>query len=134
VFKQGPVPAFVHGVVEYLAAILFIAAPFLFTFDEDAAVAVSLVVGVVMLVVAACTHWTTGLIDTISVHAHAMIDYLLAIFLIASPFIFGFDGDGTAVAFFIITGVLYLLLTIATRFVGEERPPSDRARSKRPAT
>ena len=30
VFKQGPIPAFVHGIVEYLAAILFIAAPFLF--------------------------------------------------------------------------------------------------------
>jgi hypothetical protein len=28
VFKQGPVPAFVHGVIEYLAAILFIAATF----------------------------------------------------------------------------------------------------------
>ena len=132
-FKQGPVPAFVHGIVEYLAAILFIAAPFLFTFDEDAAVAVSLVVGVVMLIVAACTHWQTGLIDTISVHAHAMLDYLLAIFLIASPFIFGFDDDGTAVAFFIVAGVLYLLLTIATRFVKEERPPRRATREKPPA-
>jgi hypothetical protein len=133
VFKQGPVPAFVHGVVEYLAAILFIAAPFVFTFDEDSAVAVSLVVGVVMLIVAACTHWQTGLIDTISVHAHAMIDYLLAIFLIASPFIFGFDDDGTAVAFFIVSGVVYLLLTIATRFVSEERPPAGATRAKRGA-
>ena len=35
-FKQGPVPAYVHGIIEYLAAILFIAAPFLFDFDEDA--------------------------------------------------------------------------------------------------
>ena len=125
-FKQGPVPAFVHGVVEYLAAILFIAAPFLFAFEEDAPVAVSLVVGVVMLIVAACTHWKTGLIDTISVHAHAMLDYLLAIFLIASPFIFGFDDDGTAVGFFIVAGVLYLLLTIATRFVPEERVQRDK--------
>jgi hypothetical protein len=130
VFKQGPVPAFVHGVVEYLVAILFIAAPFLFDFEEDAPVAVSLVVGVAMLIIAACTHWQTGLIDTISVHAHVMLDYLIAIFLIASPFIFGFDDDGTAVAFFIVVGVLYLLLTIATRFVDEERPPARAAREK----
>jgi hypothetical protein len=123
VFKQGPVPAFVHGVVEYLAAILFIAAPFIFSFEQDAAVAISLVVGVLLLIIAACTHWKTGLIDTISVHAHAMLDYLLAIFLIASPFIFGFDDDGTAAAFFIVIGVVHLLLTIATRFVSEERPP-----------
>jgi hypothetical protein len=132
VFKQGPVPAFVHGIVEYLAAILLIAAPFLFDFTEDAAVAVSLVVGVVLLIIAACTHWQTGLIDTISVHAHAMLDYLLAIFLIASPFIFGFDDDGTAVAFFIVAGVLYLLLTIATRFVREEQPPRAATKAKRP--
>ena len=38
-FKQGPVPAFVHGIVEYAAAVLFIAAPFLFDFNEDAATA-----------------------------------------------------------------------------------------------
>ena len=132
-FKQGPIPAFVHGIVEYLAAILFIAAPFLFTFDEDSAVAVSIAVGVVLLIVAACTHWQTGMIDTISVHAHVMIDYLLAIFLIASPFIFGFDDDGTAVAFFIVLGVLYLLLTIATRFVKEERPPARATREKKRA-
>ena len=34
VFEEGPVPAFVHGVVEYLAGVLFIAAPFIFTFDS----------------------------------------------------------------------------------------------------
>jgi hypothetical protein len=127
-FKQGPIPAFVHGVVEYLAAILFIAAPFIFTFDEDAPVAISIAVGVVLLIIAASTHWRTGLIDTIGVHAHAMLDYVLAIFLIASPFIFGFDDDGTAAAFFIVLGVVHLLMTIATRFVPEERPP----RAKRP--
>ena len=42
-FKQGPVPAFVHGLVEYAAAILLIAAPFLFGFDDDTATAVSIV-------------------------------------------------------------------------------------------
>jgi hypothetical protein len=128
-FKQGPIPAFVHGVVEYLAAILFIAAPFIFDFEKDAPVAVSLVVGVVLLIIAASTHWRTGMIDTIGVHAHAMLDYVLAIFLIASPFIFGFDDDSTAAAFFIVLGVVHLLMTIATRFVPEEKAP----RAKRPA-
>ena len=47
VFKQGPVPAYAHGIIEYLAAILFIAAPFIFKFDDDTATAVSLIVGVI---------------------------------------------------------------------------------------
>jgi hypothetical protein len=126
VFKQGPVPAFVHGIVEYVAAILFIAAPFIFTFDEDVAVAVSLVVGVLVLIVAASTAWRTGLIQSIPVQAHVMLDYVLAIFLIAAPFILGFSDDGTAAGFFIVIGVVHLLLTIATRFVAEERVRGDR--------
>ena len=121
-FKQGPVPAFVHGVIEYLAAALFIAAPFLFSFDDDTATAVSIVAGVLVLVVTASTALPTGLIKSIPVQAHAVIDFLLAAVLIASPFLFGFSDDGTATAFFIVLGVVHLLLTIATRFVSEERP------------
>jgi len=128
-FKQGPVPAFVHGVVEYLAAALFIAAPFLFSFDDDTATAVSIVVGVLVLVVTASTALPTGLIKSIPVQAHAVIDFALAGVLIAAPFLFGFSDDGTATAFFIVLGVAHLLLTIATRFVSEERPPRPRQAS-----
>src|SRR4051794_3570199 len=129
VFRQGPVPAVVHGAIEYVAAILFIAAPFIFTLDSDAATALSLIVGVVILIVAASTDWQTGLIHSIPVHAHVMLDYVLALFLIASPFILGFSDDGTAAAFFIVLGVVHLLLTIATRFIVEERPARTRSRS-----
>ena len=118
-FKQGPVPAFVHGVIEYLAAALFIAAPFLFPFDDDTATAVSIVAGVLVLVVTASTALPTGLIKSIPVHAHAILDYAMAAVLIAAPFLFGFSDDGTATAFFIVLGVVHLLMTIATRFVSE---------------
>ena len=50
-----------------------------------------------------------------------MLDYVLAIALIAAPFVLGFTDDGTATAFFIVLGVLHLLLTIATRFIREPR-------------
>ena len=122
-FKQGPIPAFVHGLVEYAAAFLLIAAPFIFDFSKDAATALSVIVGVLILIVASSTAWRTGLIQSIPVQAHVMLDYVLAIFLIASPFVLGFSDDGTAAAFFIILGVVHLLLTIATRFVPDERPP-----------
>lgn len=125
-FKQGPIPPFVHGVVEYLAAALLIAAPFLFSFDSDGATAVSIVAGVLILIVTACTALPTGIIKSIPVHAHAVVDYVLAIVLIAAPFIFGFTDDGTATAFFIVLGVVYLLMTIATRFVSAERAPQAR--------
>ena len=128
-FKQGPIPAFVHGAIEYLAAALFIAAPFLFSFDDDTATAVSIVVGVLLLAVTASTALPTGLIKSIPVQAHAVVDFLLAGLLIASPFVFGFSDDGTATPFFIVVGVVHLLLTIATRFVSEEEPRRRRPRS-----
>jgi hypothetical protein len=89
-FKQGPVPAFVHGLLEYVAGIFLVVAPFLLSYDSDAATAVSIVAGVVILIVAASTAMSTGLIKSIPVQAHVVLDYLLAVVLIASPFLFGF--------------------------------------------
>ena len=119
-FKQGPVPAFAHGVIEYLAAILFIAAPFLFSFDDDTATAVSIVVGVLLLVLTSFSALPTGMVKSIPVQAHAVFDYVTAALLIAAPFLFSFTDDGAATAFFIVLGVAHLLITIATRFVPSE--------------
>lgn len=120
-FRQGPIPAFVHGLIEYAAGALLIAAPFLFAFDSDTATAASIVAGVVVLIVASSTAMSTGLIKSIPVQAHVILDYALAAVLIAAPFLFGFDADGTATAFFIVLGVVHLMLTIATRFVSDDR-------------
>jgi hypothetical protein len=49
------------------------------------------------------------------------VDFAVVILLIAAPFLFGFRDEGGATAFFIIVGVVHLLLTIATRF-REPRP------------
>ena len=126
-FKKGPVPAFVHGLVEYAVGVLLIAAPFLFTFDSDIATGISIAAGVVVLIVNGSTAMSTGLVKSIPVQAHVMLDYVLAIFLIASPFVFGFDDDGSATAFFLVLGIVHLLLTIATRFIREERPRREAA-------
>jgi hypothetical protein len=117
VLRQGPVSLFVHGVVEYAAAVLFIAAPFLFGFDAEAATAASIVLGVIVLIVTASTDMPTGLAHTIPVTIHAVLDFVMAGFLIAAPFLFGFQDEGAPTAFFIILGIAHLLMTIATRFL-----------------
>ena len=78
-----------HGLLEYAAAILFIAAPFLLDFEENAATAASIVVGVLILILSASTAMSTGIIKSIPVQAHVILDYLLAIALIAAPFVLG---------------------------------------------
>jgi hypothetical protein len=115
--RTGPISPFVHGIVEYAAGVLFIAAPFLFGYDSSAATAVSLVFGVALIVITASSDLPTGLAKTLPVTIHAVIDLVAAIFLIAAPFLFNFNGEGAPTAVFIILGVAYLLLTIATRFL-----------------
>jgi hypothetical protein len=119
--RTGPLSLFTHGVVEYTAAVLFIAAPFVFGFDSEAATAASIVVGVLLLVVAASTQGPTGLAKALPVEIHAVLDFAVAVFLIAAPFLFGFKDEGAPTAFFIVLGIVHLLLTIATRF-REPRP------------
>jgi VIT1/CCC1 family predicted Fe2+/Mn2+ transporter len=121
-FKRGPVPPVVHGLLDYLLAALLIAAPFLFAFDADSAIAVSIAAGVAVLVLGAFTAWTTGIVKSIPPVAHAMLDYALAALLIAAPFLFGFTDDGAATAFFVVVGVAGIVLAIATRFVPDSAP------------
>ena len=119
--RTGPFSLFMHGILEYAAGALFIAAPFVFGFDSQAATALSIIVGVLVLAMAASTDGPTGLARVVPVEIHAVVDFALAVLLIASPFLFGFRDEGGATAFFIILGVVHLLVTIATRF-REPRP------------
>jgi VIT1/CCC1 family predicted Fe2+/Mn2+ transporter len=135
--RQGPVPAFVHGLIEYVAGGLLIAAPFIFSFNADGtATAVSVVAGVLVLVFAATSSLSTGLIKSVPLPAHIVLDYILAGLLIAAPFLFSFNADSTATAVFIVIGVVQLLMTIATRFIREpkRRRRRDAAQAAKPRT
>jgi hypothetical protein len=129
-FKKGPIPSWVHGVVDYLLGAFLIASPFLFSFDSGAAKATGIVAGVIVVVLAACTAWGPGLIKSVPPSAHAIFDLIIAVLLIASPFLFGFSDETNPTAVFIVTGVLGLLYAIATRYTPEPRPSR---KERRPA-
>jgi hypothetical protein len=122
VVHNGPIPYFVHGVVDYLAGVLLIVAPFLLSFsNRGAATAVSIIAGVLVLVAAASTDGPTSLVNSIPVPVHILFDLAVGILTIAAPFLFGFSDDGTATPFFIGFGVVELLVVIGTRFPSERR-------------
>jgi uncharacterized membrane protein HdeD (DUF308 family) len=122
--SEGPIPRFVHGLIEYVAAVVFFAAPFALSFDSGAATAVSIITGVVVLIVAAATEGPTSLVNQIPLAAHVALDYVLAIVLIAMPFVAGFSDETAPTVFFIAAGAVYLLVAIGTRF----RPHSSQPR------
>ena len=120
--RQGPVPLFVHGILDYLLGALLIAAPFLFDFSaEGAATAVAVVAGVLVILSGASTEgFRTSLVKVVPVQAHIAFDFVLGAFFVAAPFLFGFSDESAPTAFFIVLGVFGLLLTLATRW----RPPA----------
>jgi hypothetical protein len=127
--KDGPIPRFVHGFIEYAAAALLFVAPFLLDFESGAAIAVSIVAGVLVLFLAAATEGPTSLINYVPLAAHVVLDYGLAVLLIAMPFVAGFSDETAPTAFFIALGALHLLVTIGTRF---QRRDEGQARRRGP--
>src|ERR1700712_1339006 len=121
--RQGPIPQAVQGLLEYLAGFLFIAAPFLFDYtDAGIATAASIVIGILFLVLAAMSSGPTGLAKQLTPAVHALLDAVLAIILIAAPFVLGFSAIATPRNLFLIAGVVWLLVTIGSRYGARPRP------------
>jgi hypothetical protein len=114
--REGPIPVFIHGIAEYAIGVLFILSPFLFSFDNDLATAVAILVGAAIIVFGIVSDSPVGVMHNIPLAAHVVLDYVLALFLIVSPFVFSFTEDRGAFAFFVILGVGHLVLTTLTAF------------------
>lgn len=114
--REGPIPLFLHGLIEYAAGALLVVAPFVFGFDSGAATSASIVVGVLVIAVAATTDGPTSLVNQLPRPGHVALDYVLVAVFIAMPFLAGFSDETAPTALFIALGVAHLLVTIGTRF------------------
>jgi SPW repeat len=125
--RSGPISLNAHAAIEPFVALVLIAAPWIFGFsDVGAGTAVSIAVGVIMLVAGSMTQWRYSLVNLIPLRVHFMTDVLLGAVLIVSPFVFGFSDEGGAARFTIIAGVLELLTALSTRWEPEEAGRSAR--------
>ena len=85
-----------HGMLDYPAGILLIAAPWIFGFsDIDAARNVAIVIGAVVIVQSLMTDYEFSVADVLPLSAHLTMDVLAGIVLAASPWIFRFADEGT---------------------------------------
>ncbi|MEA2438786.1 MAG: hypothetical protein QOH76_210 [Thermoleophilaceae bacterium] len=129
--KQGPIPAFLHSLVEYVAGAALIAVPLLLDYKSGAATAVSIILGVLVLFLVATTTSTMSLINQVPLSMHIVFDYVIAAVLIASPFLFSFSGESTPTAVFLVAGVLWLLLSIGTSYRKQETPARGEPKRRR---
>src|SRR4051794_6431642 len=129
---KGPIPLKAHAALEPIVAIVLIAAPWIFAFnDVGSATAVSIAVGVIMLISGMSTRWRMSLVKLIPLRTHFRMDLVLGTLLIVAPFVFGDSDRGDATRFLVIMGILELGTALSTRWdLREEVGPRDgRARS-----
>ena len=127
--KDGPIPRFLHGFIEYAAGVLHRRA--LLSFESGAAVAVAILAGIAVLFLAAATEVARPASSTTCPWRRTVLDYVLAGLPIAMPFIAGFL-DETAPTAFIALGVLHLLVTIGTRSASATSRADGAAAATRP--
>jgi hypothetical protein len=89
------IPTKVHGVLDYVVAVALILAPFIFGFSNvgGAAVIIPIVLGIGLIVYSLLTRYELGAIRVIAMPVHLVFDVVASLFLIASPFLFGFITD-----------------------------------------
>ena len=112
----------VHGVLDYLVAAALFFAPIIFGFHSigGAAVVIPMVLGVLLALYSLCTRYELGVLKLIDFQSHLAIDVVAAIFLAASPFLFGFiDQAPNAWLPHILVGVAIVLVVMVSRPVPE---------------
>jgi hypothetical protein len=126
-----------HGVGDYGAALALVIVT-LAVGGTRRAVATGLVVGIALLVVSLLTRYPLGAVKAIPFRLHSAGDYLGSLAVIIGPFALGFDSrDKGLTAFFIVVGVVVVLLSLVTDYgdpaltVGEDMRSSRRLQGAR---
>jgi hypothetical protein len=71
---------------------LLILSPWLFNFDNGGAETwVPVIVGIMVLIQALMTNFELGVFKTVSMAIHLRMDFIIGLFLAASPWLFNFD-------------------------------------------
>jgi len=119
------IPTPVHAIADYAVGILLILAPWLFGFHDESTAAtwISVLAGIAMLGMSAMTNYEGGFLSkAIPMRAHLMTDAVMGIFLVISPWLFGFADNGTnAWLPFVAIGLFELFAAATTNPYPAER-------------
>jgi len=116
-------PTKVHGGLDYLVGLALIFAPTIFNFTSvgGPAVMIPRVLGIALLAYSIFTKYEWGVIKILPMPYHLAIDFVAALFLALSPFIFGFytDSANVWVPHFAVGVVVILVVLISQTQPGD---------------
>ncbi|MFS4473450.1 hypothetical protein [Chryseobacterium sp. T20] len=102
-----------HGIVDYLAAVTLIVAPFILQLGNNNPMAswISVITGIVVIFVSLATRYRYGVFKIIPFGGHLVLDLLVATIFMLVPFLFGFEGLDAAY-YYINAVVVYLVVAV----------------------
>jgi hypothetical protein len=107
-----------HGALDYIIIAVLALAPLLLPLGGTAA-ALCYVVAIVYLILSLLTDYPLGAARLIPFWVHRAVEAMIAVFMIAAPWLFDFPHAGKGVdvarAFFVIMGILIGLLALLSR-------------------
>jgi hypothetical protein len=109
----------VHGYLDYLVVLTFALAPSLFRFGGTAAIICYSLAGV-QLVMSLLTAYPISVAKIIPFTVHGALEAIVAVALIAMPWLFGFHTDYAARNFFIVAGVGIGIVWVLTDYKAEK--------------
>jgi hypothetical protein len=116
-----------HGILDYALAILLLAAPTVVGFAGVQS-RWAYIFGGVLLVMAILTRYPLGIVKIVGLGIHGFVEMLLAICLIAAPWYGNFARGVLSRNFYVMLGLLMLVLWFLTDFRGvRDRVPAARA-------
>jgi hypothetical protein len=119
---------FVHGIIDYAVGILLLLAPVLFGFD-GAPEALCYALGVGHIGYSLLTRYPLSIVKLIPFPIHGMIESAAGVFLLASPWLFGFADDQIAARnFFVGSAIAVGLVVVLTRY--RTTPAEETARGR----
>ena len=108
-----------HGVIDYAAVIILALAPSLFGFGGVAAT-ICYVLALVQLVTSLITAYPLSVAKIIPFPIHGGVELVTSIFLVAAPWLFGFQNAPAARNFFVISAIGLLLVYVVTNYRSTE--------------
>lgn len=112
---MNKLPPFAHGLLDYLTAIYFFLAPYLFTLAPTVAT-ISYLLGAVHLMLTLFTHYPLGVKKIIPFRVHGFIELVVSVLLMLMPLFLGESVTFYDSLFFILTGAAILLVWILSRY------------------
>jgi hypothetical protein len=105
----------IHGYLDYLVVLVFLAAPSLFHFSQIPSVIAYALAGV-HLALTLLTDFPMGVLKIVPLKWHGIIELIVGPVLVALPFVLGFGPEPSAQYFYIAVGLVIFIVWVLTDY------------------